>query len=254
MLSVGKFSSRATAAPAFFRVAETVLRELGGKGVDLAKSDTRRTTCYLDTSANLLRANGFVLRIREEAEEDDKSSVTLKYRGFDRYVSSAADLRCAMKASYKLEEDVLPAFVSRFSHSVKRETKHIPTFSTFAEVVGLFPGLKKLGIDGDEPLTAVNGFFALEIGRKATLGLGDELESAASVSFWYDRFETNLLAAEFAFDYPARRAKGSRLEQFDVDLVQAANNFFAAIQAHAEWFDFNGTTKTAFAYHHSQGS
>jgi hypothetical protein len=248
MLNVEKFSDRSAGVSEFLRLADAVVRELGGEQIKVANSDTRRTTCYLDVGGNLLRANGFILRIREEAEEDERSSVTLKYRGFDRYVSAAADLRCSKKVEYKLQEDILPAFVSRYSHSVKREVKRIPAFATFADAVDLFPGLAGLELDLDQKVAAVNGFFALEIGRKAEIAFGDGLDAASSVSFWYDRLESELLAAEFAFDYPAARTKSARLEQFDLDLVNAANEFFAAIQAHKEWFDFDGTTKTAFAY------
>ena len=72
----------------------------------------------------------------------------------------------------------------------------------------------------------------------------------ASLSFWYlTADETDWpLVSEFSFDYDELdSAAGAHLEVYPTQVVEGATRFFAAVQGHAGWMNFNGTTKTAFA-------
>ena len=63
------------------------------------------------------------------------------------------------------------------------------------------------------------------------------------------------LVAEFSCDYDVLDEEMERLtkhpgqlEQFPLPVVKAGDSLFEALQGHQSWFDFSGTTKTAFAY------
>ena len=78
--------------------------------------------------------------------------INLKYRGADRYISAAQDLMASQKGKIKFEEDILPPFVSKFSHSNSVDTDKRPQVTTIKDVTSLFPGIAGLGIDEDTPV------------------------------------------------------------------------------------------------------
>jgi hypothetical protein len=214
----------------------------------LSKSKTKRNggRRHTWTPHFALRQSGFALRLREAA---DGFQINLKYRGSDRYVSAAQDVSSSQKGKQKFEEDILPPFVSRFSHSNSIETDTKPHLETMKDVVALFPGIAHLSIDENTPVKTANDFLALEVVRKLCKFQFEKTETIkASLSFWYLVSDTDWpLIGEFSFDYDAAEKDESGLEQYSLTVVEQAKNFFSAVQNQTGWLDLSGTTKTAFA-------
>ena len=246
MLNSDRFRDRNNGAEGFLNLIDFVIRQHGGGIVEKQDKEKRRHTSYLDTPHFALRQSGFSLRLREEA---DGFQINLKYRGADRYISAAQDLSGSQKGKIKFEEDILPPFVSKFSHSNSIETDKMPHFETIKDVTSLFPGIKGLGIDEDTPIKTANGFKAIEVVRNLCKFQFEKTEIIkASLSFWYLVDDTDWpLVGEFSFDYEAAENDESGLEQYPLQLVQGAKDLFTAVQNQTGWLDFNTTTKTAFA-------
>ena len=209
--------------------------------------EERRHTSYLDTPQFALRQSGFALRLREEA---NGFQINLKYRGADRYISAAQDLSGSQQGKIKFEEDILPPFVSKFSHSNSVQTDVTPHFETIKDVIALFPGIARLGIDQDTPVKTANDFTALEVVRKLCKSQFEKTEIIkASLSFWYLVDDTDWpLIGEFSFDYDAAKNDDqSDLEKYSLEVVEGAKGFFSAVQSQTGWLDLSNTTKTAFA-------
>ena len=120
------------------------------------------------------------------------------------------------------------------------------------KVTALFPGLKKLDIDGDTAVETINDFKAFEVVRKlCKFQFGEPPTLKSSLSFWYLTEGPNEwpLVGEFSFDYdeldPA--PGGDRLETYPTKVVEKAARFFSALQSQTGWMNLSGTTKTAFA-------
>lgn len=263
MLNTDRFQDRAGGAAAFWRlVTFIVVRKEGGDVRDEPK-EKRRVTSYLDTPGGLLRLNGLSLRQRSEG---GKFNLTLKHRGADRYLSAARDLSNSQETEVEFEEDVLPPHSSKFSKSSKVKFTNDPSVTTVGRVAELFTGVARLGIPAETPVEVINGFEAQEVELELghfTFGGGPEIK--ASLSFWYLLNEVGELpmVGEFSFTYDAEKGqdkkegdkkegdkKGEeeepRLEQFHPETVDGAHRVFNSLQAHAGWFNFNLTTKTAF--------
>ena len=89
------------------------------------KTEKYRWVRYLDTPEHDLRDNGYVLRVRNEYDPENKFKYTLKYRHNDRYLSALSnvffnktnnDIKDVEHKS-KFEQDVLYGFKSKFAHS-----------------------------------------------------------------------------------------------------------------------------------------
>ena len=166
-----------------------------------------------------LRQNGFALRLREEA---DGFQINLKYRDADRYVSAGKDLSASSKGKIKFEEDILPPFTSKFSHSNSIESAEKPQLDQMNKVNSLFPGLKELDINENTPVTTANNFKALEVTRKLCKFQFEKTEVLkASLSFWYLLNDTSWpLVAEFSFDYDAMNNVEGGLESYSHSVVK----------------------------------
>jgi len=225
-----------------------------------------RQTWYLDTPGFKLRGcHKFVLRLREEkkktvkgVEEEikkRKNKITLKYRSPNRKESAKQDVSVSQKVKdmvrekdieTKFEEDVLPA-KRMFSHSTSVKQKELPDLSNINEVVAFFPDLEKLEIPKETPIETVNGRKVFELAyRVGQIDFGGTVK--ACLSFWYSSAKKNglPLVAEFSFDYESEVVEGE--EQFNPKMVEKTEQFFKALQQELDWFDFKGTTKTAYAY------
>ncbi len=223
-----------------------LIRKQGGSILEKQNEEQRRHTSYLDTPQFALRQSGFALRLREEA---NGFQINLKYRGADRYISAAQDLSGSQKGKIKFEEDILPPFVSKFSHSNSVETDTRPHFQTMRDVASLFPGVARLGIDENTPVKIANDFTALEVVRRLCRFQFEKTEIIkASLSFWYLADDTDWpLIGEFSFDYDAVEDDESDLEKYSLNVVEGAKGFFSAVQNQTGWLDFTTTTKTGFA-------
>lgn len=246
ILNSDRFSDRDKGADRFLNLIELVIRKHGGAIVATQDEEEHRRTSYLDTPQFALHQSGFALRLREEAKG---FQINLKYRGSDRYISAAQDLSGSQKGKIKFEEDVLPPFVSKFSHSNSIVTDVMPHFETVKDVSSLFPGIAGLGIDPNTPVKTANDFTALEVVRKLCKFQFEDTEILkASLSFWYLGDEVDWpLISEFSFDYDAAEKNESGLEQYSLNVVQGAKGVFSAVQNQTGWLDFTTTTKTGFA-------
>jgi hypothetical protein len=246
MLNSDRFGDRDKGAERFLDLIELLIRKQGGSIVEKQTKEERRHTSYLDTPQFALRQSGFSLRLREEA---NGFQINLKFRAADRYISAAQDLSASQPGKIKFEEDILPPFVSKFSHSNSIATDTRPHIESIKDVVSLFPGIARLGIDEDTPVKTANDFTALDVVRKLCKFQFEKAETIkASLSFWYLADDTNWpLVAEFSFDYDAADNDEGDLEEYSLKVVEGAKGLFTTIQNQTGWLDLTTTTKTAFA-------
>jgi hypothetical protein len=252
MLNVDRFKDREQASQEFLSLLGFLVRKERGSVVEEQNEEERRQTSYLDTPEGALRQKGFALRLREEDDDEEEFQINLKYRASDRYISAAQDLSSTQEGKTKFEEDILPPFVSKFSHSTSIETDTAPELGTLHKVMDLFPGLRELDIDENTPVETVNDFKVLEVVRKlCKLKFDDTPIIKASLSFWYLTREEDEwpLVGEFSFDYDIvdNGADEDKLEMYPHRVVEGANRLFNALQKQEGWISFNTTTKTAFA-------
>ena len=252
MLNADRFKDRDQGCQVFLGLIDFLIRKEGGNILEKQDKEEKRQTSYLDTPELALHQHGFALRLRKEAKAEDGFQLNLKYRASDRYFSAAQDLSSPQADKTKFEEDILPPFVSKFSHSSSIKTKTMPDLSSMVRVAFLFPGLEKLNIDGDTAVKTVNDFKATEVVRKlCKFQFGEPPIIKASLSFWYLTEDENSwpLVGEFSFDYDELddETGGDRLETYPSPVVRGTNRFFNAVQSQAGWLDLNRTTKTAFA-------
>jgi uncharacterized protein YjbK len=255
ILNIDRFKNREEGSEAFCKIVEYLLKQQEGKIDKQKNQEEHRKTWYIDTNTLALREQGFILRLREEDDDDDenikKYKVTLKYRSGDRYLAAAQNLASSSQESdFKFEEDIMPPFTSKFSHSCSIKTKNEPIFQTMGDAINLFPGLGNFEIPEDTPIKIVGNFKAHEIFRKAgkIKFSHQETEIKACFSFWYLLEEDIIppLIGEFSFDYDAPDGKP---EEFSTEVVANTNRFFTTLQRYAAgWLNFDTTTKTAFAY------
>src|SRR5262245_26860913 len=166
MLNVDRFKDRNEGADMFMRLLELLIRKEGGTIAEKQDQEDSRQTSYLDTAESALHQHGFSLRLREEAKVPVEFQINLKYRASDRYISAAQDISSTQPATTKFEEDVMPPFVSKFSHSSSVKTGVFPDLRRMSAVGALFPPLMELGIQADAPIKTVNEFKATEVVRK----------------------------------------------------------------------------------------
>jgi hypothetical protein len=252
MLNVDRFKDREQASQEFLSLLDFLVRKARGSIVEEQNEEVRRSVSYLDTPEGALHQQGFALRLREEANAAERFQINLKYRASDRYISAAQDLSSPQEGKTKFEEDILPPFISKFSHSTSIETDTDPELGSMHKVTALFPGLRGLNLDEDTAVKAVNDFKALEVVRKlCKLEFGEEPIIKARLSFWYLIGQENEwpLVGEFSFDYDVldSEADEDKLEIYPRQMVEGANRLFNALQKQEGWLSFSTTTKTAFA-------
>lgn len=250
MLNTDRFKNREQGSQQFLRLIDFLIKKEGGAIIEKQNKEEKRTTSYLDTATFAMHQRGFALRLREEAKAEEGFQINLKNRASDRYLSAAQDLSSPQAHNTKFEEDILPPFVSKFSHSTTIKTKTRPDLSNLRQITSLFPGLQ-LSINGDMAVKTINDFKALEVVCKLCKFQFEQPPIIkASLSFWYLTEETDWpLVGEFSFDYDAldNETEGNKLETYAAKVVKGANHFFYALQSQSGWFNFNATTKTAFA-------
>lgn len=231
--------------------AASTLATLRAKG-SFEKKKARRVL-FLDTPDHTIRRNGFVLRQRGANGETD---FTLKCRSEDRYFAAGADVRAAkgLKAEPKLEEDIAPPFVCRFSHSATicpngggpRKTP-----KSLEEAAGLFPVLGGLRVDDrpcppDTPVTVVNDIVVDETvwkGGKFVFGEGEQKYGKAAVALilWTRGKSARPVAAELSFRLVDAEENYSRA------LAWSARAAFNLLQR-LDCARARGMTKTEFIY------
>lgn len=252
MLNTDRFKDLEHGSKVFMNLIELLVHKEGGT-VELTDKEEKRATSYLDTPELALRQLGYSLRLRKDAKS---FQINLKYRSSDRYLAANQDLSSShpdkKAVSHKFEEDILPPFVSKFSHSASIKFDKHPDIKTVQQLVALFPGLEKLPLDADDAIRTINNFEAHEVVRKlCKFRFDDSIDLKACLSFWYlqENTEDWPLVGEFSFDYdqPEDAIKNGELESYPSAVVTGANRFFVALQSQTGWINFNTTTKTAFA-------
>lgn len=260
ILNPDRFGDRKAGTKRFIRLVKGLIKEAGGKVTEDqdGQDKEKRQTWYLDTPQQGLRQQSFILRVRKEGKKHKKHKVTLKYREPDRYLSAAQKMKRKRKGwKKKFEEDVTPAFQSKFSHSVSFSKKKVK-LKTLADAEKLFPVLKNLDIPGKTLLMRVSGLKAQELfypvcqfefkGTNRTVNV--------CLNFWYGNKKRKPypLIAEFCFDYdlPKKKARKARkkglLESYPLKTVKGSKKLFADLQDQDGWINLSGTTKTAYAY------
>jgi hypothetical protein len=252
MLNVDRFKDREQASQEFLSLLDFLVRKERGSVVEEQNEEEKRQTSYLDTSEGALRQQEFALRLREEDDDEEEFQINLKYRASDRYISAAQDLSSPQGGKTKFEEDILPPFISKFSHSTSIKTSTDPELGSMNKVMALFPGLREHNIDENTAVETVNDFKALEVVRNlCKLEFDEEPIIKASLSFWYLTGEKDEwpLVGEFSFDYDVldSEAVEDELEMYPHRVVEGANRLFNGLQKQEGWISFNTTTKTAFA-------
>jgi hypothetical protein len=267
MLNVDRFGDRKAGIQAFARLFEFLVDSQGGEIVERQKNLFTRRTWYLDTPYRALRTSGLVLRVRKQEAKAPPFKVTLKFRALDRYVSSAQDLSVSTQVrdaireegdpaeiTYKFEEDILPRFSRRFSHSVSIETDNPLKLKNVGHARKVFPALDLPGVPAKTALVKVNRFVAHEVVRwLAQFDFGEPPVVKACLSFWYLSGKKNEwpVAAEFSYDYDlpgADKLGRGELERYPAEVVRGTNDLLAALEKQSGWVNLDATTKTAYAY------
>ena len=263
MLNVDHFKDRQDGVKDFWKLVRFLVEQEKGeirtpknckkKLYEIEKRQTR----YIDTVGLDLRRNNFVLRLREELGDVKEYKLTLKYRSSDRYQSAQQNLKVKHKDKDKpkFEEDIVPLFKSKFSHSASIETQKPfkkKNINTIDDITKWFPGLKQSEIPGKTELVTVNDFIAHEVALKFnrrivfnTDGARDKKDSVDEIkpclSFWYltDHLDGLPLVGEFSFDYEALDMEGKnskkKLEKFPTPAVIGAEKLFRALQKQENW-------------------
>jgi hypothetical protein len=245
MLNTVRFKNRENGSKVFVELINFLIKKEKGTILEKQNKEEKRQTFYLDTPEWALRQHGFSLRSREESEPSNDFQINLKYRNSDRYISAGHDVSSPEGGKIKFEEDILPPFVSRFSHSNSISVNELPELKTMKQVAGLFPGLKKLNIEKNTPVKIAHDFKALELVRKVCkFQCGNKDMIKASLSFWYLTEDSDWpLVSEFSFDYDADDTGKDELEQYPFEAVNGSNRLFRALQNQTGWVDFNTSTK-----------
>lgn len=244
ILNDDRFRDREQGCRAFWQLVEYLVKGYGGT-IDRKQNEPDdeepRKTWYVDTPELALQQRKFILRIRQEENE---YKTTLKYRSSDRYLAAAQAVDTPDGES-KFEEDITPPFVNKFSKSAAVRILEQPVFKTVEDITQMFPGLRQLNLSGTMPVEIVNHFVADEVFRKAgQIKFADQDPVVkAAFNFWYlpDWAGSYPVIGEVSFSYEAEA------EDFPIVVVEAANDFFAALQKQSGWFDRNNDTKTTFA-------
>lgn len=277
MLDHLRFSNITEAVSSFWsevkHTADTIQVEVKAGELEL---EDRRMVSFFDTPDHSFRRNDFVLRKRQEMNNDLQYAgnlhYTLKCRSPDRYIAAGADIKASQDVlaldgvdkQKKLEEDIASPFISRFSRSNKLTFKQNarPAFGnvpkTVADCGSIFPVLNTLTVDGrpfpdpdHTPVEPVNGLEAYERVFKKEEALhfhakDDEEESVkadVAVILWSLGVEGRPLVAEFSFKYKDE----DKDRHFNHNMAREAKRFFECIQQ-MDWVLRGGRTKTGYVY------
>ena len=254
LLNTTRFRDSAVGADDFAALLESTIVQAGGALIpqkELKKDPVeKRRTWFLDTPENGFRAHGWILRVREEKAGD--FTLTLKFRGPDRYVASAQDVAPAAEGpdqESKFEEDVVPPYDALYSRSTSLKHLAAAAPATVGEAAGFFPVLGTLGMPPGTAVAVADGFVAHETAlRIGGFRFGDGPKMKMTITLWYaQEARTGYpLLAEFSFDYEARQ-DGGAVEGFPLATAAGGDAVFRKLQADAGWVDATGTTKSAFA-------
>lgn len=246
LLKKANFENRNGGSETFWSIVEDIAGSLGGR-CQHTPQDIKRVTWFLDTPDDLLLQRGYILRVREEAEEDKRFKITMKFRHSDRYIASSVRLDSAEKVKSKFEEDILHPFTCKFSQSVTFRKREHPHIQKVADILNIFPEIDISGIHTGFPVVVRSDFKAYELThRLGTITFGSGLTIKCCLNFWYRAadYSGTPVVAEFSFDYDAD-LNGEIVEHYPEETVRKSYHVFTELQKKTDWFDSDSKTKTA---------
>ena len=171
--------------------------------------------------------------------------MTLKYRNPDRFLALHADLRPKKKkgAKTKLEEDIGPPFVSRYSHSTT--VKDVNSPRSLKEASASFCVFENLVRDGkkaslDLKLQPVNGLKVYERVYSGPVFQVDKTTIELALIYWSHEKEGRPLIVEFSFRYPVQGMVSKKTSEL-------AKTWFDQIQG-LDWSLPESRSKTQYIY------
>jgi hypothetical protein len=252
LLNSKKFRNLKTGIEGFSTGFKNIIDKLEGNFIEYEET-IKRTTWYLDTRKSELQKHSYILRIRKEQDSNKKFKITLKFRDPDRYLSSSKDISASKKYKQKFEEDILPPFTSKYSHSVSINKKRLPPLSNINDAIQIFPCLEELDLDENIGLISPKKFIAFE--TTYWIGAFDFENNNGSIkaclNFWHNSAKRNgiPLIAELSFDYDSIEVNENEIEKFKLINISRAKELFLRMQKMNTWIDTSPSkTKTQLAY------
>ncbi|MGB6984404.1 MAG: hypothetical protein WBD74_00365 [Candidatus Aquilonibacter sp.] len=216
-----------------------------------------RSVQFFDTEDSVFRNNRVILRLRRDLSSgwpDQSFEVTFKRRSPDFHESADFDIDSTMKEinnSKKFKEEIIRgdapnSIKSIFSNNLIGNYPVVKFERPMSELQGIFPGLKTLGLDSSQMVSAVHGERVVEVGvRLGMFSFGKNTAAHCDLAVWtrpvQDTFA--VLVAEFGWSYHMRGDGGKQHKAHD-----AADKFFKALQTPFAEDLFKGSTKTALIY------
>ncbi len=239
------------------RIAK-IAKDAGAHYEPLDRVDTEaRSVQFFDTKDCVFRENHVILRLRRDLSSgfpDETFEVTFKRRSPDFRESADFDTSSTMKeisSKTKFKEEILRgdqpnSIKSIFSNNLIGYYPVAKFEHPMSEIIGIFPGLQALNLDGSQMVSAVNGARVIEIGaRLGMFSFGKDTAAHCDLAVWTrpatDAFD--VLVAEFGWSYHMRGDVGKQQSAHD-----AADSFFKSLQTPLADGLFNGSTKTALIY------
>jgi len=253
LLKPEKFQTRKSLT----ELSELLARSAAAEGVKYTPFDAidsqMRIVQFYDTADETLRKNDLIFRIRQVRDggwPDESWEVTFKCRASELEKAETFDSSSKFpqqKMKFKeeiLRGDGLGSLKLIYSNNCILESPELDVTLPFAKLGDVFPHIKTLNLNTDEPLNIVNNAKIFEIqANLGTLAFGHHTAATATLAVWArpvpDKFVP--LIAEFGWSYhPAHDEPGH------ADLV--ADAFFKAVQLPLKDWLTDGTTKTALIY------
>lgn len=216
-----------------------------------------RTVQFFDTPDAAFRKNHVILRLRADRSSgwpDNTFEVTFKRRSPDFRESADFDTSTSMRdldVVKKFKEEILrgdtPGSIkSIFSNNLIGYYPVVNFSQPMSRIVEIFPGLKRLDLDGNQTVSAVNNARVFEVGaRLGIFNFGKDTSAHADIAVWTrpitDAFD--VLVAEFGWSYHMKGDVSKQQKAHD-----NADTFFKTMQAPFANDLFNGSTKTALIY------
>jgi len=243
------YGNEASNVNSYFSQAKTAIENKISRNVTGNMSlDTQREVRFYDTQGSCpLNNMGYSFR---ERIENGAKEVTLKYRGYDHYITDFEDMSSSVSgAKTKLEDDITRKDNLSFLVVASKSTT-VPTSRTindFEDINTLFTGFKNnYTFSNSQSLQQVGGLTIYE--RKydgATIDLG-EFDADLEMSLWYTQMPyTGLKPAvvEVSFKYADANA------DYTKKVVARATLSFSALKGLTQYNAPSSTaTKTQFVY------
>ena len=222
-----------------------------------------REVLFMDTPANRLYNNAFILRRRilyEEGFPTADPEIVFKFRHPDLQQAAELDVRPQIVGDYliKFKAEALPLKHELggtrllFSHNVQFPLSHVLENNlqgkgdpiSMASMMRVFPPLQGVKASSGEKLELVSDTIVEEVLQDlGILDFGEGMSAKANVALWRVRGDHRPLIGEFAFE-----VKFKRREDLKERAMARAQAFFVALQLAAkDWIDL-GATKTGVVY------